>query len=152
MTPLAKYQRALNVVSQAVLAGDFDTYAAQIDLPYLVHTETARHLISLVEDLRPTFETLSRGLASRGVTHYERIARTADFVARDRIEGLHYTHLIANGEHIAYPHASRQTIVLRGDRWLFSEAHYKMKADRWPVDDATMFSTSAISVPGRGVA
>jgi hypothetical protein len=152
MNPLAKYQRALDVVSEAVLAGDFETYVAQIDLPYFIHTETARHLISVAEDLRATFETLSRGLATRGVTHYERIARSADYVARDRIEGLHYTHLIANGEHVAYPHVSRHAIVRRGDLWLFSEAHYQIKADRWPVDEATLFSASAMPIPARGAA
>ncbi|MBP9049166.1 MAG: hypothetical protein IT543_05525 [Tabrizicola sp.] len=150
MNPLTEYQRALDTVSKAVLAGDFETFVVQIDLPYLVHHETARHLITRAEDLRATFETLSQGLAKRGVTHYERIARTAEFAARDRIEGLHYTHMIANGAHIAYPHASCETIVNRGDRWLFSEAHYQLKSG-WPVDDATMFSTRAAPVPGRGL-
>ncbi|RYI35174.1 MAG: hypothetical protein EON48_01250 [Acetobacteraceae bacterium] len=137
---MAKYQRALNVVSKAILEGDFETYLAQIDLPYLVHTETARHLMSSADDLRATFETLSRGLAARGVTHYERIARTADYVASNRIEGLHYTHLIANGSHVAYPHSSRHAIVRRGTRWLFSEAHYQITITTWPLDDSQMFS------------
>lgn len=152
MTPLSIYQQALDVVSAAALAGDFAGYIAMIDLPYLVHTETARHLITKAEDLRATFDTMSRGLAARGVTHYERIAREADFVARDRIEGLHYTHIIANGERIAYPHAARQTLVRRDEIWLFSEAQYPIKADHWPFDDATIFSAGAIAVPERGVA
>ena len=33
MNPLNLYQDALNVVSVAVLAGDFETYVAMIDLP-----------------------------------------------------------------------------------------------------------------------
>jgi hypothetical protein len=152
MTPLDIYQRALDSVSQAVMAGDFDTYLAQIDLPYLIHTESGRYLASTAEHLRPTFETLSQGLAARGVTHFERVAREADYVDRDRLEGCHFTHIIANGERIAYPNLSYHTLVRRGDHWLFSEAQYAIKADRWPLDDATIFAPTAMAVPGKGVA
>lgn len=133
MNPLEVYQTALNVVSNAVLTGDFDRYAAMIDLPYLVHTETARLLVSRREDLLATFEALHETLRARGVTHYERVARAADYVDRGRIEGWHHTHLIANGERLNYPHVSRHTLVLRDETWRFSEAHYAIRADRWPV-------------------
>lgn len=133
MNPLDVYQTALNVVSDAVLAGDFDCYAAMIDLPYLVHTETARLLASRREDLVSTFGALHETLRARGVTHYERVARAADYVDRGRIEGWHHTHLIANGERLNYPHVSRHTLVLRDQAWRFSEAHYAIRADRWPV-------------------
>jgi hypothetical protein len=152
MNPLEIYQQALDIVSEAVMAGDFDTYLAQVDLPYLVQTETSRHLLGSAEELRPTFDALSKGLAARGVTHYERLAREADYVDRDRISGWHYTHLIANGEHVAYPKRSYHAIVRRGGRWLFSEASYPIQAAIWPLDDATIFSATAISLPGRGVA
>jgi hypothetical protein len=133
MNPHDIYQRALNVVSQAVLAGDFATYADQIDLPYLVNTRTARLLVSTREDLHPTFVALHETLTEGGVTHYERVARQADYVDRDRIEGWHHTHLISHGERINFPHVSRHAIVRRGALWLFSEAQYDIRADRWPV-------------------
>ena len=133
MTALKHYQNALNVVSLAVLQGDFDTYAAQIDLPYLVHTQNARHLIQRRDDLRPTFDALHDSMAAHDVTHYERVARAADYVDRDRIEGWHHTHLISHGQRVNCPHVSRHTLVRRGHLWLFSEAHYDIRADRWPV-------------------
>ena len=133
MTALRLYQDALNVVSQAILAGDFDAYADRIDLPYLVHTQTARHLIQRRDDLRQTFQALHDSLAARDVTHYERVARAADYVDRDRIEGMHHTHLISHGERVNCPHVSRHTLVRRGALWQFSEAHYDIRADRWPV-------------------
>ena len=141
MNPLAIYQRALDVVSKAVLAVDFDSYAAMIDLPYMIHTAQADLLVSSVADLRPTFDALSQGLKARGITHYERVARAADYVARDRIEGWHHTHALADGEPLAYPHVSRHTLVRRGDRWLFSEAQYEyLSAARWPLSDAELFA------------
>lgn len=139
MNPLAIYQQALDAVSAAVLAGDFGAYAARIDLPYLVHTEVARLLVPTVEDLRPTFDNLVRALRSRGVTHYERVAREADFAAPLRIEGRHFTHMIADGAHVAMPYEARQVLVRRGDGWRFSEAHYPTRADRWPVPEHLLF-------------
>lgn len=152
MNPLDIYQQALDTVSDAVVQGDFDTYAAQIDLPYLILTYNGRHLITAAEDLRATFNTLSRGLALRGVTHYERVAREADYVGRDRIEGRHFTHLIAHGERIQQPKAVRQTIIRRGESWLFSDVCYPIDAPVWPFDDKTIFSPDAIALPGKGVA
>lgn len=141
MNPLTIYQDALDTVSQAVLAGDFCRYAAMIDLPYLVHTSQAELLITATAALRPTFDALSQGLKARGVTHYERVARAADYAARDRIEGWHHTHILADGQHICYPHASRHSLVRRGQLWLFSEAHYRMlDATRWPLSAADLFA------------
>lgn len=140
MNPLTIYQNSLNLVSEAVLAGDFDAYASMIDLPYLVHTGTADLLIASIADLRPTFIALHDGLKARGVTHYERVAREADYVARDRIEGWHHTHVLTDGDRLAYPHTAAHTLVRRGERWLFSEARYGfLKTDRWPLTDRTLF-------------
>jgi hypothetical protein len=144
VNPLDIYQAALDRVSNAVLLGDFDTYADQIDLPYLIHTETARHLVTTREDLRPTFLALHEALMAERVTHYERVAREADYVHRDRIEGWHHAHLISNGERVNYPHVSRHAIVRRGDRWLFSEAHYPVRADSWPVTKDTLLEQFGI--------
>lgn len=146
MNPLDLYQQALNRVSEAVLAGDFDRYADQIDLPYLIQTETAQLLVATREELRPTFLALHETLVAQGVTHYERVARTADHVDRDRIEGWHHTHLIAHGERLNLPHSSRHAIVRRGDRWLFSEAQYRIKADTWPVTRAVIEEQFGLTV------
>lgn len=148
MTALAIYQRVLDAVSATIVAGDFDRYITEIDLPYLVQT----HLITEAEGLRATFETLSRGLAARGVTHYERVASDAEFMDCDRILGYHATHLIADGERITQPKMVRQSIVRRGQVWLFSDACYPIDAPHWPFDDATIFAPDAIALPTRDVA
>jgi hypothetical protein len=85
MNALALYQAALDAVSDAVLAGDFAAYAAMIDLPYLVRTETARLVVTAQADLRPTFDALHGGLRARGVQHYKRLAREAVFARAGRI-------------------------------------------------------------------
>lgn len=139
MNPFDIFQQALDAVTQAFRDEDFAAYMALIDLPYLVQTRSATHLIATADDIRPTFEALVRSVNARGITHYERVARSADYVARDRIEGWHHSHLIANGEPIAYPHLSRHALVRRGDRWLFSEAHYDMiESSNWPLTESDL--------------
>lgn len=133
MNPLELYQTALNAVSEAVLTGNFDHYAGMIDLPYLVHTETARLLVMTRDDLHPTFDALHQTLRAQDITHYERIGRRADYVDRDRIEGWHHTHLISHGERVNFPHVSSHVLVRRGGVWRFSEAKYAIRADRWPI-------------------
>ena len=149
MNPLTIYQNALNIVSEAVLAGDFFRYAAMIDFPYLVHTADADLLVTTTADLLPAFEAVHRGLTSRGVTHYERVARSADYVDRNRIEGRHHTHMLADGQPVNCAHASGQTIVRRGELWLFSEAHYDaVKGDRWPLTFSNLFDAAdALGLP-----
>jgi hypothetical protein len=132
MSPLSIYQDAVNVVSSAVLAGDFPAFIVMFDLPYLMHTDSQRVLTATEAELRAYFQTLHHELKSRGVTHYERVAREADYVARDRIQGWHFTHQIADGVHVAPQHTGRETLVLRGDRWLFSESYYPTQTGPWP--------------------
>jgi hypothetical protein len=152
MNPLAIYQQALDAVSAAVMEGDFARYAARIDLPYLVVTEAASLIVTTLDELRPTFDNLIRTLRARGVTHYERVARAADFVQPMRIEGRHYTHLIAGGAYVARPQSAEQALVRRGDRWLFSDARYPIRADRWPLAESELFpDADADAGPGRGL-
>lgn len=143
MNPLEIYQTALNTVSEAVLAGDFYRYAAMIDFPYLVRTSDADLLVSTTADLRPTFMALHEGLKARSITHYERVARSADYVDRNRIEGWHHTHMLADGQAVNCAHASRQTLVRRGQLWLFSESQYDaVKGSRWPLTFSDIFDAA----------
>lgn len=97
MNPLSIYQQALDAVSGAVMASDFDAHAAKIDLPHLIHTAKADLLVSSAADLRPAFDALSQGPMARGVTRPERVARSADHVARDRSDGWRHAHVRADG-------------------------------------------------------
>ena len=152
MTALAIYQAALDVVSEAALAGDFDAYAAMIDLPYLVLTDSAQLLVTREADLRPTFDALHCGLKSRGVQHYKRLARRADYVAQGRIEGQHVTHFLLETDFAAPSHAARQVIVHRAGRWLFSEAQYPFAADNWPLSESVLFGDPMLKFRPEGAA
>jgi len=151
MNPLTLYQTRLDAVSAAVLAGDLSAYLACIDFPYLVHTTKAVFILATPEELAPTFHSLHQTLAQRGVTHFERVAREAQLVRPDRIEGQHFTHMISNGERIIPPHPSRQVLVRRGDTWLFSEAGYPLQTADWPLSTAAILGDKAARAPAPGM-
>jgi hypothetical protein len=135
MNPLTEYQAALDAVSAAVLAGDFAAYIARIDLPYLLCTLTEDFVLKTPEELEPTFRSLSGALRRNGVTDYIRLAREADMVRPDRIEGWHNTHVLCGDQRLVAPWAARQAIVLRDGIWRFSEAHYPFHADSLPLTE-----------------
>lgn len=135
MNPLAIYQSALDAVSQAVLANDFSAYLARMDLPYLLVTLQAEFILHTPADLEPTFRNMAAALASNGATHYERVAREAQFVRPDRIEGQHFTHIIADGERVTAPWGARQALVKRADGWKFSEARYPFAVAQLPLTE-----------------
>lgn len=151
MNPLTLYQARLDAVSAAVMANDLAAYLACIDLPYLVCTAEAQFLLTTEAEMEPTFRNLSATLSRQGVTHFERVARTAQLVRPDRIEGQHFTHMISNGERIIAPHPSRQVLVRRGDRWLFSEAGYPLRTADWPLTEQAMLGEKTTCPPAPGM-
>jgi hypothetical protein len=147
MNPLSIYQDALDLVSQAILADNFAEYSAMIDFPYLICTLQENFLLQRPQDLEPTFRSLSGTLRKRGATDYIRIARSAELVRRDRIEGWHNTNIIVGDERIMAPWAARQALVLRDGIWRFSEAHYPFFADQLPLTEQDILTALRPSPP-----
>lgn len=135
MNPLTLYQERLNQASKAMLEGDFEAWLATLDLPYLLCTLEADFVLRNAEDLAPTFWGLVGIMRRNGVTHYERVARGAELVRGDRIEGWHFSHLLVNGEWMTAPYAARQVLVRRPGGWFFSEAHFPYHTDRLPITE-----------------
>lgn len=153
MTPLQIYQEALDAVSQAVLAQRFEAYVARVDLPYLMCTLQASFVLHTPDDLRPTFDGVTAMMVRLGATHYERIAREAEMTRSDRIEGWHFTHILADGEWATAPWATRQVLVQRADGWKFSEVHFPFDTDRLPLTEEILRQAVRPGlVPGQAIA
>ncbi|MCB2116397.1 MAG: hypothetical protein KDE00_08875 [Rhodobacteraceae bacterium] len=152
MKPLTIYQETINLMSEALLARDADLLGSMFDFPYLVSGLQNHMVFRSLDELRPAFEVFFTGFARRGVTHYERVAREAEYVRPDRIVGWHYSHIIANGERLAPPRAAGEVLVRRGDRWLVSESNYPVVAADWPLTEDKIFSDTGFfgKPPGLG--
>lgn len=135
MTPIGLYQDRLNTCAAAMVAGDFDAWVQMLDLPWLFCTLRADFVLATDEELRLVFDSLTLLLRANRATHYERSARDAVMVRPDRIEGWHFSHVIADGEWITAPLAARHMMVRRDGVWLFSEAHYPFDTDTLPLTE-----------------
>jgi len=133
VNPRDIYQTMLDFVSDAVLSGNVDQYLSAVTTPYTIHTETKRFDMTEAEDLRATFDCLSRGYRRQGVTDYVRLAREANYVTRHRIVGTHYTHIMRDAERIAPPYVASQTLLFDGEVWRFSEARYAISNGALPI-------------------
>ena len=140
MNPLSIYQRVVNEVSDAILARDIHRLGAMFDFPYLVRGMQTHMVFHALDELRPAFETFFTSFANRGVTHYERVAREADYVRPDRIVGWHYSHIIANGERLAPPRSAGEVLLCRDGHWVVSESNYPVQDSSWPLTEETLFS------------
>jgi hypothetical protein len=147
MNPMTEYQTALDVVSAAVMADDFNAYIARIDFPYLLCTLQEDFILHYPEALEPSFRNLSGALRKRGVTDYIRIAHEANLVRPDRIEGWHNTNIIVGDQRVIAPFAARQSIVLRDGVWRFSEAHYPFLVDSLPLTEEVFLTALRPSPP-----
>ena len=149
--PIDIYQSALNAVSDAVMTRNFADYLQQLDLPYLMTTAKAQFVLNDREELERNFHSVSGSFQRRGVTHYERLVRSASLVRSDRIEGWHYTHIIANGERLTAPWLTRQALVRREAGWRFSEVHFPFQTDRLPLTEEDIFGSFQPSPPASGL-
>ena len=133
MNPAQLYQDALDAVSRAVLTGDDKLYLSRMSLPYALTTHRGHFVITDRDEVVAIFQTLSASLREKGVTDYVRITREARYLRPDVIEGLHFTHILCNGERITQPHASRQRLVLQSGEWRFAAAFYGIENDTLPI-------------------
>ncbi len=131
--PLAAYQAALDVVSDAVMSGNIEAVRRMSRLPYPVRSLKGSFLVDSDEKLVANFAGFSRKVRELGVTHYIRIAREARFLDRDRIEGIHMTYLYRNGEEVLPPYENRMILIREFGFWRVAAADHAMLNDSWPV-------------------
>lgn len=79
----------------AMLAGDFDTFATCFHLPYEVETLEGRRLIETRDSLRLTFDNVHAHLVKQQVTIMARHCVSASFRGPDEVAATHETRLIS---------------------------------------------------------
>lgn len=130
--PIAIYQAVLDRLSRAALDGDRDIIRRHVRLPLVAATGAGPLTITTEAALMAYCLAYTHTLRQLGATDYIRIARTARFVAPDRIEGLHYTHVIRGSDRIVAPYASRMALAEGAGGWAVVEANHSLAAEEVP--------------------
>jgi ketosteroid isomerase-like protein len=134
MPAVSILQDWLDTVGQAVLAGDFATYAAHVVLPFAAVNPVATLVVATPQDLRAGFDVFASMLRNQQVTDYIRLVSEAHTLGERMISGSYVTNILSQGKRIAPPFTS--TVVLRraeAGHWQAATIATPLQAPQWPI-------------------
>jgi hypothetical protein len=126
-------QQYLDLMSDSVLRGNFEAYAAHIDLPFNLVTSSASLYVETMEDMQDGFDDFVDMIESQGVTALIRIAKGASFDGNDMITGWYETNLLKGAQRIVPAFFSKVWLRNVDGVWKASKITNTTKDDRWPI-------------------
>lgn len=133
MPALQILQSYLDETSEACLKGDWDTYAATVELPFVFMTQTATTCITTREELQLGFDAYHAMIKHQRVTDYVRLTETAVELDQGLISGRYTSHLLAGSHRIVPPFRSSITLRLSGNRWRAASISNVLVNAEWPL-------------------
>lgn len=127
------YQRVIDICSDALMAGDFESFLPHFTLPHTMQTLSGTLTMANAEELKLSFESFSTSLKSQGATNYIRLADWAEFDGPDRITGRHTSHILRNANYLVQPHKTRLVLERAGDIWRVAGSVAAVAEVTWPV-------------------
>ena len=99
---------------EALMSGDFDSFALCFSLPYELETLEAKRLIHTRADLRATFDAVHAHLVKQQVTMMARHCVSASFRGENEVAATHETRLLSRDILVQQPYPAF-SILRRGD-------------------------------------
>jgi hypothetical protein len=135
-------QGYLDIVSDAVMAQDWDAYEGKIILPLQLITHTTSINVATPEDLRTGFDAFCQTLQVQKVTNYVRLVETAKQLDQDLIAGRYVSHVMAGTHRILPPFTSQITLRRQGGVWRAVSITNSLANSRWPFVGISVAETS----------
>ena len=126
-------QAYLDRVAAAVMAGDWETYADHVCLPFHLVTHNGNIEVTTPEKLRQGFDDFRQTLQSQQITDYIRLVDTAAQLDADLISGRYVSHLLSRGHRVLDPFYSEITLRLAGNQWRAASITNALANSRWPL-------------------
>lgn len=123
------YQAHLDALSEALLTGNAEAFAAGISLPHSISCEDSYTVVETHEEMIRIFNAYHRTLTSQGVTEQARIVTKAEFVTPDVIIGEHETHIMRDGLRLVEPYPNRVRLDRIDGGWYETKAANGVKCD-----------------------
>ena len=111
------FQKHLDQVSSAFMAGDFDSYMRLVAIPLVVITDTATAVVTDPKDFRLGFEIYVSKLKTERATDLIRLASGVTSYGPNLLTGRYETHILRSGQRIFGPHLSALTLRKDPDGW-----------------------------------
>jgi hypothetical protein len=123
----------LDIVTNAVMQGDYTAYRAHICLPFHLITHSASLRIDDDAPLRQGFDSFLQMLRSQRVTDYIRLASGAEQLDDVLITGRYVSHLLVNGTRLLPPFKSAITLRREDGVWRAASITNALANSRWPI-------------------
>lgn len=127
------YQRVIDVLSDALMEGDFSKFGPYFTLPHVMQTLSGTLRMEDEDELRRSFEGFSASLKAHRATHYIRLTDQAEFETPDRIVGEHTSHILRNAIYLAPAYPNRLVLDRVDGVWKVGNALNAIGNTTWPV-------------------
>ena len=118
-------EHLLERTGEAMLAGDFDSFAACFALPYEVETVDGNRLIETRDSLHLTFDNVHAHLLKQQVTLMARHCVSASFRGPDEVAATHETRLISRDILVQEPYPAFSILRKQADdAWRITYTSY----------------------------
>lgn len=126
-------QDYLDRIGDAVMAGDFPSYAAGVALPFTLVTIEAEMRVTDIGGLRDGFDAYRRMLAAQDATEMERSVREVRVQVDASIWGHYRTDILSHGRRVFEPFGSDILIAVVDNRWQTLWISNDMRNAHWPI-------------------
>lgn len=133
VTALTVYQETLDILSRALMEGDWEVAQARIKLPHLQRTQSTQVVVETAEDLIIGLTAYRDALRGRGATHLVRLATDAEFMSENYIAGHHVTHTLNNAVPVMDSYANRMVLLREDGLWKVLEVECMLDNPHWPI-------------------
>ncbi|MFW5655079.1 MAG: hypothetical protein ACOCYW_05460 [Roseicyclus sp.] len=130
------FQAHLDVSTRLVVDGAAEAYVLHAQLPYIFRTAEGIEVIETAAGLADDARRVRDWLASKGVTDFHRIARSARYLDAETIEGFHMTYALHGAIQTVDPYASRMILRRVGGMWKTCYAEHELSDGLYPGRDA----------------
>lgn len=130
---LSLYQNTLDILSDAIMAGDTQTLLARVKLPHLWRTLNHEVVVETPEDLIEGMLTFGQALKGLGATNLVRLATEASFLSDNYIAGYHVTHTLKDAVPVVDSYANRMVFIQDGGVWKMLEVESMLDSPHWPI-------------------
>ncbi|MCV3270538.1 hypothetical protein [Roseobacter sinensis] len=133
VTALTVYQETLDILSRALMEGDWEVAQARIKLPHLQRTQSIEIVVETAEDLIIGLTAFRDALLGRGATHLVRLATDAEFMSENYLSGHHVTHTLNNAVPVVESYANRMVLLREDGLWKVLEVECMLDNPHWPI-------------------
>ena len=114
----------LETTARALLARDFETFAACFLLPHTIETPDHKTVLKTPAALRNVFDRVCEDYQNRRLTDLMRFIEVAEFRGPNRIEVMYVTHMMSGNHRVVDPFPCYSVVERIGDTWLIASSQY----------------------------